>query len=93
MAQILESPETGAAKKPETTDRPPVPETDLEHGLTSAEAEKRLAQYGENSLIEHHISTLERLLRFFWGPIPWMIEVAAVPRPCSVTGTISRLSC
>jgi H+-transporting ATPase len=47
-------------------------------GLSSAEAEKRLAQYGENSLTEHHISALERLLRFFWGPIPWMIEVAAV---------------
>jgi H+-transporting ATPase len=62
MAQVLESPEARAAKKPQTTDRPPVPETDLEHGLTSAEAEKRLAQYGENSLIEHHISALERLL-------------------------------
>jgi H+-transporting ATPase len=53
---------------------PPGPRT----GLTSAEAEKRLAQYGENSLTEHHISAIERLLRFFWGPIPWMIEVAAV---------------
>ena len=78
MAQVLESPETRAAKKPQTTDRPPVPETDREHGLSSAEADKRLAQYGENSLTEHHISALERLLQFFWGPIPWMIEVAAV---------------
>ncbi len=71
-------PRTRAAKKPQTTDRPPVPETDREHGLTSAEADRRLAQYGENSLTEHHISALERLLRFFWGPIPSMIEVAAV---------------
>ena len=47
-------------------------------GLTQAEAERRLAQYGENALAEHHISALERLLRFFWGPIPWMIEIAAV---------------
>jgi H+-transporting ATPase len=58
----------------DTEAAPPGPPT----GLSSAEAEKRLAQYGENSLIEHHISALERLLRFFWGPIPWMIEVAAV---------------
>ena len=47
-------------------------------GLTEAEAERRLAQYGENALVEHHIGVLERLARFFWGPIPWMIEVAAV---------------
>ena len=47
-------------------------------GLTEAEAARRLAQYGENALVEHHVSTLERLAHFFWGPIPWMIEVAAV---------------
>ena len=45
-------------------------------GLTEAEAERRLAQYGENALVEHHIGIFERLARFFWGPIPWMIEVA-----------------
>jgi H+-transporting ATPase len=47
-------------------------------GLTSAEAQRRLEQYGENALVEHQVSALERLARFFWGPIPWMIEVAAV---------------
>jgi len=46
-------------------------------GLSGAEAEKRLAQYGENALAEHHVSALKRLARFFWGPIPWMIEIAA----------------
>jgi len=46
-------------------------------GLAEAEAQRRLAQYGENALVEHHVSVLERLARFFWGPIPWMIEVAA----------------
>ncbi|HVB15840.1 MAG TPA: plasma-membrane proton-efflux P-type ATPase, partial [Stellaceae bacterium] len=54
------------------------PSPDIETaGLTQAEAERRLAQYGENALAEHHIGTLERLLQFFWGPIPWMIEAAA----------------
>jgi len=47
-------------------------------GLTEAEATQRLAQYGENALAEHHVSVLERLAHFFWGPIPWMIEIAAV---------------
>ena len=47
-------------------------------GLTQAEAQQRLQQYGENALAEHHVNALERLARFFWGPIPWMIEIAAV---------------
>ncbi|WP_257251557.1 plasma-membrane proton-efflux P-type ATPase [Burkholderia cepacia] len=48
------------------------------NGLTETEAAKRFAQYGENALAEHHASAVERLGHFFWGPIPWMIEVAAV---------------
>ncbi|MGO9869190.1 MAG: cation-transporting P-type ATPase, partial [Rhodomicrobium sp.] len=48
------------------------------NGLTEAEAARRLAQYGENALVEHRESVFERLARFFWGPIPWMIEAAAV---------------
>ena len=47
-------------------------------GLSEAEAVRRLAQYGENVLAESHTSALARLARFFWGPIPWMIEVAAL---------------
>ncbi|HTZ01766.1 MAG TPA: plasma-membrane proton-efflux P-type ATPase [Xanthobacteraceae bacterium] len=46
-------------------------------GLSETEARQRLTQYGENALVEHNVSALERLARFFWGPIPWMIEVAA----------------
>ena len=47
-------------------------------GLTEAEAARRLAQYGENGLAEERVSALARLASFFWGPIPWMIEIAAV---------------
>jgi len=46
-------------------------------GLTSEEADKRLKQYGPNALQEKKKSTLLRLLSYFWGPIPWMIEIAA----------------
>ncbi len=47
-------------------------------GLSHEEATKRLAQYGPNALEEKRISVLRRLLGYFWGPIPWMIEIAAV---------------
>ncbi|WP_454754585.1 plasma-membrane proton-efflux P-type ATPase [Cupriavidus necator] len=54
---------------------PPAP---VEKGLTEAEAAARLARYGENVLTEHRVTVLDRLAHFFWGPIPWMIEIAAV---------------
>jgi H+-transporting ATPase len=57
--------------------KPPIEAAEDAGGLTEAEATRRLAQYGENALVEHHISVLERLAHFFWGPIPGMIEVAA----------------
>ncbi|MEJ2433007.1 MAG: plasma-membrane proton-efflux P-type ATPase, partial [Pseudolabrys sp.] len=47
-------------------------------GLSSAEVKARLAQYGENAIREEHVSPLRRLLGYFWGPIPWMIEIAAL---------------
>ena len=47
-------------------------------GLTSQEAALRLQKYGPNTLEEEKVSTLRRLFGYFWGPIPWMIEVAAV---------------
>ncbi|QDT41606.1 Calcium-transporting ATPase 1 [Gimesia alba] len=46
-------------------------------GLSSAEASKRLEQYGRNELADEEISDLMKFLRYFWGPIPWMIEAAA----------------
>ena len=61
-------------------------------GLTEAEAARRLAQYGENALVEHHVSVLERLAHFFWGPIPWMIEIAAVLSAYLSIGRISPSS-
>jgi len=47
-------------------------------GLASAEAKTRLGKYGPNALEERTESALLKFLSFFWGPIPWMIEVAAV---------------
>jgi H+-transporting ATPase len=47
-------------------------------GLSTAEAERRLARYGPNELPEKRTNPLVRLLSAFWGPIPWMIEAATI---------------
>jgi H+-transporting ATPase len=47
-------------------------------GLSESEAQARLATYGYNELPEEKTNPLMKFLSYFWGPIPWMIEVAAV---------------
>lgn len=54
------------------------------HGLSLVEAQARLAQYGYNELPEQKVSTLELLLSYFWGPMPWMIEAAIIL--CALVG-------
>jgi H+-transporting ATPase len=50
--------------------------TSMASGLTQDEAARRLQQYGPNAIEEKRISAVSRFLSYFWGPIPWMIEVA-----------------
>jgi len=47
-------------------------------GLGAEEAAQRLERYGPNTLVERRRSLLVQFLGYFWGPIPWMIEVAVV---------------
>ena len=47
-------------------------------GLDEEEAKKRLEKYGANEIKEKEESFFHRILRRFYGPIPIMIEVAAV---------------
>jgi H+-transporting ATPase len=47
-------------------------------GLTAAEASKRLAKDGPNELPVKRQNALLNFLKYFWGPIPWMIEVAVI---------------
>jgi H+-transporting ATPase len=49
-----------------------------ERGLSSSEAAKRLQQYGTNEILEKKRSGVLAFLGYFWGPIPWMIEAAAI---------------
>jgi len=47
-------------------------------GLSESEVEKRLTEYGYNVIAEKKVNPLLKFLGYFWGPIPWMIEVAAI---------------
>ncbi|MBI1283501.1 MAG: plasma-membrane proton-efflux P-type ATPase [Thiobacillus sp.] len=83
-------PEPARASRPGSktdsgTDLKSVPMPDLEKklgsspdGLTQAEAQRRLAQYGPNALEEKQASAFLKFLGYFWGPIPWMIEAAVI---------------
>ena len=47
-------------------------------GLSEAEAQKRLTQYGPNEIEEKKTNLFLKFLSYFWGPIPWMIEAAVI---------------
>ena len=47
-------------------------------GLTQADATTRLEKYGPNEIEAKKANQFLKFLGYFWGPIPWMIEVAVV---------------
>jgi H+-transporting ATPase len=49
-----------------------------DQGLSTAEAQQRLAKYGPNALVEKEVSLARKLLGHFTGPIAFMIEAAAI---------------
>lgn len=89
MAQPNPGPPTslpsGAANPAAADDLKTLPLPELEKklgsspdGLTQAEAQKRLIQYGPNEIAEKKTSDILKFLSYFWGPIPWMIEAAVI---------------
>ena len=74
------------ASKPEAADdlkTLPMPEVEKKlgsspDGLSQDEAKKRLAQYGPNEITEKKTNPFLKFLTYFWGPIPWMIEIAVI---------------
>jgi H+-transporting ATPase len=47
-------------------------------GLSAAEAARRLAQHGPNEVEEEKSHPLLALMRKFWSPVPWMLEVTVI---------------
>ena len=53
-------------------------ETSQDQGLSSEEHAKRIETFGANEITEEKENALLKFFKFFWGPIPWMIEIAAI---------------
>ncbi|MDK2825305.1 H+-transporting ATPase [Methanolobus vulcani] len=47
-------------------------------GIKDSDVQGRLEQYGYNELLEKKTSPFIKFIGYFWGPIPWMIEIAAL---------------
>jgi H+-transporting ATPase len=83
--QVKEQPQAGKVTEIKIDfEHMPIPEAlkqlgvDMKTGLSETEARQRLAQYGPNALPEKKVSALAMFGKFFWGPMPWMIEAAAI---------------
>jgi len=53
-------------------------QVDPAKGLSDSDVQSRLKQYGYNEIKQKDEPLWHRIFRRFWGPIPWMIEVAAI---------------
>ena len=81
-----DKPESKPGSKPDAKDdlkSLPMPELQAKlgsspEGLSEAEAQKRLTQYGPNEIEEKKTNPFLKFLTYFWGPIPWMIEAAVI---------------
>ncbi len=69
---------TNASSSPMQETDDTLTQTSPDTGLSSAEARQRLQQFGPNKIEAREKTWWQRLLARFWGPIPWMIEIAAV---------------
>ncbi len=71
----LTVPNTSTAPAPSS---PPDLSSGAAPGLSEEEALRLLREQGYNELPEKQVNPVLKFLGAFWGPIPWMIEVAVV---------------
>jgi H+-transporting ATPase len=53
-------------------------ESYVKTGLSSEEVTRKLEEFGPNEIPEKKVSPIRKFLGYFWGPIPWMIEIASI---------------
>ncbi len=53
-------------------------DSDIDKGLSEDEARSRLEKYGQNLIQEEAKHPILKFFQNFWGPIPWMLEIAVV---------------
>ncbi|ACF10928.1 plasma-membrane proton-efflux P-type ATPase [Chlorobaculum parvum NCIB 8327] len=74
----------GQGRKSKEYEHKPVEETlaelkvDRNLGLDDKAVSERRSRFGFNEIEEKEEALWHRIFRRFWGPIPWMIEVAAI---------------
>ena len=83
MDEERESNGTETQREPDLADAraPEELEAELEtspEGLSQDEAQQRLSKHGYNELAEEAENPWLKFLSYLWGPIPWMIEAAAI---------------
>ena len=85
MKPTTEQPKVSESKSGAKKDLKSLPMSELAtklgsspNGLSQAEAQKRLTQYGPNQIEEKKTNEILKFLSYFWGPIPWMIEGAVI---------------
>ncbi len=49
-----------------------------QRGLTTAEAQARLKQFGPNAVEEEKPHPLRQFIRRFWAPVPWLLEATII---------------
>ena len=47
-------------------------------GLTTAEAQTRLMQFGPNAVVEDKAHPVKQIIKRFWAPIPWLLEATII---------------
>jgi H+-transporting ATPase len=71
-------PGSGHPAPTKASERAPVAQVTPAAGLSSQEAEQRLAQYGPNAVAEEKQRPFLAFLSKFWAPVPWMLEATIV---------------
>ncbi len=52
--------------------------SDPENGLNKNQISEKRQKYGWNTIEEEEESRFKKLISHFWGPIPWMLEIACI---------------